>query len=107
MNNEYRCEDKEIDEIIHSISLEEKSIANLLNAEGQKIQRALECTSDVDEIICLNNSVSNTVQDITSLEIVLLNKLKAVLPKNECVKQRKTNCCCCDIWCLICFFFLL
>ncbi|MEG2014246.1 MAG: hypothetical protein RR086_00800 [Clostridia bacterium] len=62
--------------IIESIALEQTALSHILNAEGEKIQKALTLTNNVDTLLKVNCSVRETIERITELEIILLNKLR-------------------------------
>ena len=71
--------------IVESIAFIETAIAHILNAEGEKIQKVLEETGDIDCILRVNDSVNNTIVNITHLEQVLYNKLSvAINSDNGC-----------------------
>lgn len=63
-------------EIIHSIALEEAGIAHILNAEGEKLQRAVAESTSIEELLCVNDSVRRTIVQITQLEGQLYAKLE-------------------------------
>lgn len=75
--------------LVQSIALEETAISHILNAEGEKIQKALsmhEC--DPKDLLKVNESVENMVDKITSLEIVLKAKLDLIKPiLDDCDKK--------------------
>lgn len=71
-------------EIMHSIALEEAGIAHILNAEGEKIQKAVACSNNIDELICVNESVKRTLTQVTLLEGMLYSKLEALVSCNDC-----------------------
>ncbi|MEG1791601.1 MAG: SpaA isopeptide-forming pilin-related protein [Clostridia bacterium] len=72
-----------LNDIIESVALEEAAISHILNAEGEKIQKAVEKAVCIDDLLKVNCSVQNTISNITNLECVLFNKLRAVL-KADC-----------------------
>ncbi|MEG2413033.1 MAG: carboxypeptidase-like regulatory domain-containing protein [Clostridia bacterium] len=110
--NECCCADKvscaSVNDIIESVALEQTGISHILNTEGEKLQKLLQGSPTVNEMLAANNSVRATVEQITMLEIVLLNKLKAVvnLPCEDattgsvrvCVKCCKSNLPLCGIF---------
>ena len=78
-----------VSSLLQSIALEETAISHLLNAEGEKIQKVL-CLHNCDckDILEVNKSVQDTVDKITSLEIVLKSKLDLIIPLLEdCEKK--------------------
>ncbi len=70
-----RCE--AITDIIQSVALVEASLAHILNAEGEKLQRVIadeKVTSD--ELLKFNESVNAMVGTVKDLETVLVEKVK-------------------------------
>lgn len=65
-----------ITDIIESVALEQTALSHILNAEGEKIQRAVADTTTVDEILAVNKSVQSMVNAISRLEMVLQSKLE-------------------------------
>lgn len=65
-------------EVIHSIALQEAGIAHILNAEGEKLQKAVAISDKIEELICVNESVKRMVTQISQLEGQLYSKLEAV-----------------------------
>lgn len=65
-------------EILHSIALEEAGIAHILNAEGEKLQRAVAESGSICELLAVNESVKRMVTQITILEGQLYSKLEAL-----------------------------
>lgn len=77
--------------LLQSIALEETAISHILNAEGEKLQKALSlhncCQKDLIEI---NKSVESMVDKVTGLEIVLKSKLDLIKPiLDDCEKCDK------------------
>lgn len=64
-----------ITDIIESIALEEVGIANILNSEGCKIQKALDIATTVDELVLINKSVSDTLENVIKSQMLLNFKL--------------------------------
>ena len=84
-----------INSILTSIAMEEAALSHILNAEGEKIQFALEnrCT-DLQKVIEINESVALLVDRIIDLQLILKTKMrlaKEFLSKNE--RQHKPKCC--------------
>ncbi|MFT8351420.1 hypothetical protein [Clostridium saccharoperbutylacetonicum] len=100
-----------INMIMASIAMEEMGLANILNAESERIQYILDknkCSSvlpkDIKEI---NNGVEKVIRDVTRLQILLQEKLESVIsiipPKSDCcdfcsenVPTKKCESDCCD-----------
>lgn len=79
-SNIKRCE--AITDIIESVALEQVGLSHILNAEGEKIQAALEISKNSDEILKVNKSVQAMVNSVTRLETILQGKLELF---NECL----------------------
>lgn len=67
-----------VTDIIESVALQQTGISHILNAEGEKIQKALELGVSADELLLINASVEGMVNSLTSLEMVLHYKLETV-----------------------------
>ncbi len=67
------CED-----VIESVALVETALSHILNAEGEKIQKVLASTDDIDKILCVNKEVNKTIVNVTHLEQTLYAKLSAL-----------------------------
>jgi len=75
-----------ITDVIESIALEETGLSHIINAEGEKIQKALECTCDVDDLVKINKSVQKTLDKVANIQILLGNKLDTITKfgKHKC-----------------------
>ncbi len=74
---ENSCSPKqEITDIIESVALEQTALSHILNAEGEKIQKAVELNLSSDKLLEINTSVNDMVNAITKLEIALKEKLQ-------------------------------
>ena len=69
-----RCQ--AITDIIASIALEQTALSHILNAEGEKLQKVIAESSNVEELLCVNKSVNRMVDSITKLEFMLQSKLQ-------------------------------
>ncbi|MCL1881257.1 MAG: hypothetical protein FWF76_03675 [Oscillospiraceae bacterium] len=83
-------QEEALNSILSSIAMEELALSHILNAEGEKIQYAIEhirqhnCNASLQELLEINESASSMIQQIINLEMILTNKLQAVakfLPK--------------------------
>ncbi|MEG2537738.1 MAG: hypothetical protein RSA45_07325 [Hydrogenoanaerobacterium sp.] len=82
-------------DILESIALVEAAIAHILNAEGEKIQKAVAIASCTAELLAVNEEVNRTIIYVTQLEQVLYSKLEAaqkcycpiVPPCNDCTEN--------------------
>lgn len=77
--NDASCNDcdccEETCKLIESLALIEAGIAHVLNAEGEKIQYAVANSTTIEELVNINNSVTNTVEKITELELAIIEIL--------------------------------
>lgn len=74
--------------LLQSIALEETAISHILNAEGEKLQKAISISCTLKELLDINESIGNTIDKITSLELVLKSKLDLIKPLlDECDKK--------------------
>lgn len=67
-----------IPELMESIISVEKTIAHILNAEGEKIQKAVEISDNIGDLIELNRSVNKTLMNAVQLEQLNCQKLDAI-----------------------------
>ena len=63
-------------DIIESIALVEASIAHILNAKGEMLQKAIMDSDNICEMLKISDSIHTTLKNITELEKVLLKKLR-------------------------------
>lgn len=82
--------DQAVNDLIESIALEETALSHILNAEGEKLQRVIGM-EDVNfcQLMEVNESVANMVSVVSSLELVLKEKLEFIAnnlfyPTHEC-----------------------
>lgn len=69
-----RCQ--AISDLIESVALQEAGLAHILNAEGEKLQKAIS-RADVSapQLLQFNRSVEDTLRAVTQLEVILQGKL--------------------------------
>lgn len=67
-----------ITDLIESIALEESALGHILNAEGEKIQKALCSDITMDQVLTVNETVMNMVETINDLEHTLRDKLEFI-----------------------------
>lgn len=53
-------------------------LSHIINAEGEKIQKVIGTTQNIDKLLCVNKSVNETVINVTHLEMVLHSKLATI-----------------------------
>lgn len=68
--------DQAITYIITSVALEQTALSNILNAEGEKIQKVVSQSELPEELLAVKKSVNSMIDSITKLELLLQNKLK-------------------------------
>ncbi len=64
-----------VTDIIESVALQQTGLSHILNAEGEKIQLALQLAKTPEELLAVNDSVESMVNSITRLEAMLQGKL--------------------------------
>lgn len=92
--------------IISSIAEQEQALARLIDTETRKINCIINknrCNPHSNDIFHANESVNNTLKNITQLEILLENKLqtaKSMLEycKTKTKKSNPINNCCCNCY---------
>ena len=72
--------------LLQSIALEETALARLLNAEAEKLERAICLANNINELIAINETVLTTIQAINNLEDALREKAIAVLEQLICTR---------------------
>lgn len=67
--------------LLQSIALEEAALAHILNAEGEKLQKAL-CLPKVEfcDLISINESAAALIDKVQKLEDTLREKLVLIVP---------------------------
>lgn len=73
------CRNDVINLLLASIALEEIGLSHIINAEGEKLQKAAKHASCIDELILANKSVEKTLRTIIKKEMLLQFKLEDVL----------------------------
>lgn len=79
-NSSIPCISDELDneEMIHSILSIEKSLAYILDLESEKLRKGISLANTVDEMLKLNENLTETIINITQLEYLLMNRLKSL-----------------------------
>ncbi|MEG2929515.1 MAG: choice-of-anchor A family protein [Oscillospiraceae bacterium] len=75
-----------ISDIIQSVAMEQTALSHILNAEGEKIQRALAMNLSEEQLLDVNKSVTKMVNSVSTLELVLQGKLKLF---DDCLCPKK------------------
>lgn len=77
--------------MLQSIALEEAALAHILNAEGEKIQKAVSCANSTQELLAINDAVTSTVQAIAAIEEALKDKATATIDQLNEIRCKKIN----------------
>ncbi len=87
-NNNYQVNDTTgaLLALLQSIALEEAALARLLNAEAGKIERAIALSTNINDLIAINETVLTTIQAINNLEDALREKAIAVLEQLNSIR---------------------
>ena len=72
------CRDEVCADMVESVARVECALSHILNAEGEKLQKIIACSDDLETILCANEKVNDTLQNITQLEQALYNKLAII-----------------------------
>lgn len=83
-------------DVMESIALMEAALAHILNAEGEKLQKVLAESDNLEEIMCVNKEINRTIVNATHLEHLLYEKLSILselCPETDCDVR---PCTCCD-----------
>lgn len=77
-----KCREEAINDLLESIALEEAAIAHIMNAEGEKIQKVLDCTfphpTSFQQILELQNSVTELFEKLIQKQNTLVSKMKII-----------------------------
>ena len=74
--------------LLQSIALEETAISHILNAEGEKLQKAISLSCDLKDLIEINKAVGDMVDKLTTLETIMKTKLDFRKPiLDDCDKK--------------------
>lgn len=65
--------------IITSVAMMEAALSHILNAEGEKLQKAVEIADSVGELLEVNESIHKTLMHAIKLEHILYAKLQAAI----------------------------
>lgn len=91
------CLNNSCNRAIECIALISAAIAHILNAEGEKIQKIVAVSNDINEILCVNKMVNETIVNVTHLEHTLYDKLGVIreccnnLCEEECCDQKQND----------------
>ena len=65
-------------DVLESIALVEAALAHMLNAEGEKLQKGVQITDNICDLLELNKSANKMLINVTQLEFLLYSKLQAL-----------------------------
>ena len=70
-----RCQ--AVTDIIESVALQQAALSHILNAEGEKLQRAVSLP-DIDpaQLLRFNQSVEQTIRSVAQLEVIIQSTLQ-------------------------------
>ncbi len=71
-------------DLLESISLVQTALSHIMNAEGEKLQKAVVLDLSTEEAIRINESVANMTKSILVLEGILLSKAELIKPQISC-----------------------
>lgn len=80
--------EQSINNLLQSIALAETNLAGILDAEGEKIKKAIEISESIDDLLEINRSVNKTITNVIQLEQDYYQKLDVIndLCQRECRK---------------------
>lgn len=82
--------------LLSSIALQETALSNLINAESEKLQSIVnekECCYSIKELIALNVSIEKVMNEVSTIESLLVTKLKYI---NQIEVDKDSDECCND-----------
>lgn len=65
-------------QLLCGIALEEAGLAHVINAEGEKIQRAIQLTQSIDDLVRANRSVKEVLEVVVKKNFTLVLKLEQI-----------------------------
>lgn len=65
-----------VTDIIESIAMEEAAVSNILNSEGEMIQKFKNISRNVQEYVLLNKSINDVMKNTLKLQMLLQSKLE-------------------------------
>lgn len=74
--------------LLQSVALQETALAHILNAEGEKLQKAVCMSQCIEELLDINESIANTVEAAAELESHLKEKTIATLEELCQLRER-------------------
>lgn len=100
---EQPCPTHSCNDVIESVALIEKALAEILHTEGMKLQKIIASSDDVNQILAANKAIDDVIVKITHLEIILHDKLATIKDccrLENCSPNCHQNCeSCCECGC--------
>lgn len=75
--------------LLASIALEELGLSHILNAEGEKLQAGICLAKCFDDLVLLNQSVTNTLRTVIKNQMLLQFKLEDTIDLLSKVKHHQ------------------
>ena len=77
--------------LLKSIALMETALTHILNAEGEKLQKAVKLADNICDLLEIDQAVNTTITKITFLEQTLYSKLEAInsLKPEICIEDKE------------------
>lgn len=74
--------------LLQSVALQETALAHILNAEGEKLQKAVCMSQCIDDLLSINESITDTVNAAAALEQHLKDKTIATLEELNELREK-------------------
>jgi hypothetical protein len=66
------------DELLESVAVAQRALAQILNAEGEKLKRIIVSTNDINTLLEANRAINRTLAEVTFMEQALCHKLELI-----------------------------
>lgn len=90
IETERMCPEHAAVALIYSVAMVETALANILDGEGDKLQKAVCMSNNINDLLRINESIATTLENATALEGILKAKLDAAA---ELLNGKQNNCC--------------
>lgn len=90
------CFEDVIKLLLSSVALQEIALSNVINAESEKLQSVIKRKDNcytVKELITLNESIEKVLYEVSSIETLLITKIKNI---SKLYDKKEKECECCD-----------
>lgn len=88
-----------VDDVLESIALVEAALSHILNAQGEQLQKVVAESTSVEDLLCANKQVNDTITKVTHLEMILHNKIEAL--SHLCHSDNGGGCQQCQVSCRV------